>query len=496
MKKCNLIIHDEVNISFDGLDPKARRACNEALKHFLPHARHTPAFKLGRWDGTVSLFAINGNSYLNLLDRIIPVLTAEGYEIDNSNITDNRKIWKFNFPKVDENYITNHMPNGVWPKGHPAEGQPILLREHQVNAVNSFLENPQSLGELATGAGKTIITAVLSHLCEPYGRSIIIVPNKSLVEQTAADYINLGLDVGVYYGDKKEIGKTHTICTWQSLDRLSKGTSAKTKTNKTDFDAFLKDVVCVMVDEAHGAKSDVLKNMLAGAFADIPIRWGLTGTIPKDPHAADVILACLGPVASKVAAKELMDKGILSSCHVDIIQLMDYLEFDSYHEEYEYLVTDETRLEYISQFINSVAETGNTLILVNRVATGKTLHEIIPNSTFVSGGTKSGDRTDAYDSIADNNNEILIATYGVAAVGLNIPRIFNLILLEPGKSFVRVIQSIGRGIRRAKDKDFVQIYDITSNCKYSAAHLTKRKKFYKDAEYPFTVNRVEYKNTK
>jgi len=80
----------------------------------------------------------------------------------------------------------------------------------------------------------------------------------------------------------------------------------------------------------------------------------------------------------------------------------------------------------------------------------------------------------------------------VAAVGINIPRIFNLVLLEPGKSFVRVIQSIVRGIRRAEDKDFVQIWDLTSSTKYAKKHLTERKRFYKEAQYPFTINKVKY----
>jgi superfamily II DNA or RNA helicase len=86
-------------------------------------------------------------------------------------------------------------------------------------------------------------------------------------------------------------------------------------------------------------------------------------------------------------------------------------------------------------------------------------------------------------------DKVIVATYGVAAVGINIPRIFNMVLLEPGKSFVRVIQSIGRGIRKAEDKDFVQIWDITSTCKFAKRHLTKRKAFYKDANYPFSVEK-------
>ena len=99
---------------------------------------------------------------------------------------------------------------------------------------------------------------------------------------------------------------------------------------------------------------------------------------------------------------------------------------------------------------------------------------------------------DSYDEINEGTNHVVIATYGVAAVGINIPRIFNLVLIEPGKSFVRVIQSIGRGVRKAKDKDFVQIWDITSTCKFAKRHLTQRKKFYKEAQYPFTIEKIDW----
>jgi superfamily II DNA or RNA helicase len=106
---------------------------------------------------------------------------------------------------------------------------------------------------------------------------------------------------------------------------------------------------------------------------------------------------------------------------------------------------------------------------------------------------KSNDRKEEYDNIATSTNKIIIATYGVAAVGINIPRIFNLVLIEPGKSFVRVIQSIGRGIRKAEDKDFVQIWDVTSTCKFAKRHLTARKKFYAEANYPFTVEKMPWR---
>ena len=166
--------------------------------------------------------------------------------------------------------------------------------------------------------------------------------------------------------------------------------------------------------------------------------------------------------------------------------------YRSYQEELKYLVTDKERVKYISKMCDSIKDSGNTLILVDRISAGEQIQELIPGSTFVKGDVKLKERKVAYDEIQKGTNHVVIATYGVAAVGINIPRIFNLVLIEPGKSFVRVIQSIGRGIRKAEDKDFVQIWDLTSTCKYAKRHLTSRKKFYKEAEYPFTIEKVDW----
>jgi superfamily II DNA or RNA helicase len=130
--------------------------------------------------------------------------------------------------------------------------------------------------------------------------------------------------------------------------------------------------------------------------------------------------------------------------------------------------------------------------LVDRVNAGRELINRLPGSVFISGETKLTERKEEYDEVATSNDKIIVATYGVAAVGINIPRIFNLVLVEPGKSFVRVIQSIGRGIRKAEDKDHVQIWDVTSTCKFSKRHLTKRKAYYKEANYPFTQDKLEW----
>jgi superfamily II DNA or RNA helicase len=157
------------------------------------------------------------------------------------------------------------------------------------------------------------------------------------------------------------------------------------------------------------------------------------------------------------------------------------------------LLEEKGRLEAMAGLILQINETGNTLVLVDRVAAGTELvSRLGDKAVFVSGATKSKTRQDEYDMVADSVDKIIVATYGVAAVGINIPRIFNLVLIEPGKSFVRVIQSIGRGIRKAEDKDHVQIWDITSTCKFAKRHLTKRKQFYKEANYPFTAEKLDW----
>jgi superfamily II DNA or RNA helicase len=479
-----LEIKDEVNIKFHDLDPSTRRKCETKLKYMLPHAYHVPAFRLGRWDGKIGFFTTAGATYLNLLDRVLPILDEEGWQIE---IDDKRPNWNIKFTEVTEDTFSHIL----WPKGHPAEGQPIKIRDYQVACINRYLANPQGVQEIATGAGKTLMTAALSLTCEPFGRTLVIVPNKDLVRQTHADYVNMGLDVGVYFGDEKDLGHTHTIATWQSINSLIK--KNKEGTSAIGIEAVTDDLIAVIVDEVHMAKADVLRTLLTSTFAHIPIRWGLTGTVPKEEHEYISLIASLGEVLHRLPASELQDMGVLSNCHVKVLQFDDKVEYKTYQEELTYLTSNEKRLDHLAKTVETISLAGNTLILVDRIATGKMLVERLPDSVFVSGAMKSKDRKDEYDEITTSDNKIIVATYGVAAVGINIPRIFNLVLVEPGKSFVRVIQSIGRGIRKAQDKDFVQIWDITSTAKFAKRHLTTRKKFYTEANYPYQTEKVTYK---
>lgn len=255
MPKCTIHLNDEVNVKFEGLDLDIRKKLTNQFKKEIPHARYMPAVRLGRWDGKKAFFNLGGTTYLHLLDQILPIIDQAGYDIELNDQRD--YTTHFEFEPVTETALSY----ATWPAGHPAQGQPIVLREHQVSVINEFLNHPQSLQEVATGAGKTMITAALSQRCEPHGRTIVIVPNKSLVTQTERDYQLLGLDVGVWFGDRKEADHQHVICTWQSLNILLKNARNQIQAEAqglVTIDQFIQGVVAVIVDECFAGHSRVL----------------------------------------------------------------------------------------------------------------------------------------------------------------------------------------------------------------------------------------------
>ena len=249
MSTCKVTILDEVNVKISNLDLDTRKALVKKFKYEDPTARFRPAYKLGRWDGTISFFGLGGTTYLSMLEPVLQFLEQKNYYVE---VEDLRTTPNLEFDEIAEDFWGEQ----TWPKGHRFEGQLIRLRDDQVEVVNNFLKNPQSLQEIATGAGKTIMTATLSKICEKYGRTITIVPNKSLVEQTEEDFINVGLDVGVYYGDRKILGKTHTICTWQSLNILDK--KSLDDDSLLSLAEFLDGIQTVIVDECFSPDSKVL----------------------------------------------------------------------------------------------------------------------------------------------------------------------------------------------------------------------------------------------
>ena len=178
MKHATIVIKDEVNIKVEGLELDARRALVTAFKYDVPGARYLPAVRLGRWDGKVSYFQLGGSTYVNLLPEIIPILEKFNYDIE---LDDQREYSnQFNFTQITEDTFADT----VWPKGHERAGEPIKFRDYQVEILNNFLANPQSVQEVATGAGKCLASNTL--LCvnidenTSFGRFII---NKLQQEQ-------------------------------------------------------------------------------------------------------------------------------------------------------------------------------------------------------------------------------------------------------------------------------------------------------------------------
>jgi hypothetical protein len=255
-----ITVLDEVNINITGIDLATKRLLIKAVEFFLPSSRYHPSYRAGHWNGCKSFATLGGRSYLNALDRLLPILQSRGYEID---IVDQRATVNFEFEPIDDTYLSDL----TWPSGHRFAGQNIELRDYQVEAINQCLGTLQGVNVLPTSAGKTIITSSLSKIVEQHGRSIVIVPNKNLVQQTEEDYRNIGLDVGVLYGDRKEYDRTHTICTWQSLNVLDK--KNKDRLDNDQLEVFLKDLVAVIVDECFDGDSKVLTPSGYVRIADI-----------------------------------------------------------------------------------------------------------------------------------------------------------------------------------------------------------------------------------
>ena len=143
-------IKDEVNVRIHDLDVGDRRALQKMFEYEKPGARYLPSVRLGRWNGKISYFSLAGSTYLNLLEDIITYLYDKNYDIE---IDDQRQQHgKLEFDLIREDSFADI----VWPVGHEREGQPIVLRDYQVEIVNNFLANPQCLQEVATGAGKCL----------------------------------------------------------------------------------------------------------------------------------------------------------------------------------------------------------------------------------------------------------------------------------------------------------------------------------------------------
>lgn len=493
-KKLVLHIEDEIRCSLYGLDKEHMRLFVEAYSMFAPNYFFNPQYKLGNWDGRIRFFTWKGQTYNTLIPEIVPALGKLGYKVE---IQDDRDAAFFEPTPIDKDYF-GHI------KGE--NGEPIELRDYQVNFVNQLMAAGNGIGVAATSAGKTFICGAL---CDSYAKvgatSIVIVPNTDLIRQTRREFAFLGVETGEYSGKVKDVnGKMIVISTWQAL-----------KNNP----AIVSDRHVVLVDETHGARGNVLQTLLNNSCKNTPHRFGVTGTMPDHASEELAVRCAIGPILDTISAAQLIDRGVLATLDINILQLKEDLSkqyaeyvktyedsdeqvvsydefkltfFADYAAEKKYTSKNPDRLNWISGQIESRRNSGNVLALVNSVAMGKRLAEITPNSHFVYGDDDDKVREEAYALFKSGDNVVVFATYGIASTGLSINRIHELFLVDIGKSFIRVIQSIGRGLRKAADKSHVNVWDLCSDLVYSKKHLTKRKATYKKAGYPHKVKKVEY----
>lgn len=352
-------------------------------------------------------------------------------------------------------------------------------------------------------------TLMCAALCQIYGKhgikTLTIVPNRDLIRQTKNTYIHYQLDTGEYSGEEKTLNHQHIVSTWQALKNTPE---------------IIQLFQMVIVDECHGLKGNVLGTILTDHAASVPYRFGFTGTLPKEKSDQLAVHVAAGVVRYEVGASTLIDKGILAKLNIDVIRLEENLkhQYDEYLEECvgeppsyaefkmeyfpdfstekAYLQHNTSRTEWIADFIEVKRDLkqGNVLCLVDNIPFGRKLASKIDGAIFVNGQDmkKSKDRKQVYDMFADSDNLVVIATVHIAGTGIDIHRIFNLIYIDIGKSFTRVIQAIGRGLRVAHDKDRVFVVDITSDLKYSKRHTQTRVRYYKEAEYPHKLHKVNY----
>ena len=488
-------IKDAIHCSLFGLTPEDLNLCVKTFKVFIPSAIHQPTYKLGRWDGYKSYFSVTSQTYVSLLPQILALIDAENkYYVKYvyaPNVIPAPEI----VPDVDENYMSDI----TWPEGSSLAGKPVVMAEHQVRCVNALLEAKRGLLEAATSSGKTLMGAALCRKILPYGKVVFIVPYKDLLFQTAKDLIGFGIDVGRVGAGLREFGHDVTICMWQTLNSLEKRKkSSEVLLSQDEISKITQDVICMIFDETHMAKGYQVQEVVSKVFPNVPLRMGLTGTIPKEKSDYIAIMTAIGPrIEERVTAKELQDIGFSSKCEVTCLRLEDKKPFDGWINEKNYLITNGERAYFIANFIKQVVETqSNTLVLVDRISYGEHIEKLLKTMgvdvIFLNGkNSKAQQRAEEYKKIATTNNKCIIAIDKIASTGLNVPRLFNLVFLDFGKSFTKTIQSVGRGLRKAFDKDFVNIYDISSTTVYSRKHFNDRVKFYNDAQYPLRIIKID-----
>jgi len=310
------------------------------------------------------------------------------------------------------------------------------------------------------------------------------------------DFEEYGWDVKnhchrIYSGREVTNSNEVTITTWQSVFRMEK--------------SFFKDYDVIIGDEAHLFKSKSLVNIMT-KLEHAKYRFGFTGTLDGTQTHKWVLEGLFGPSYKVTKTEELMKQGHLSQLDIQCLVLKHPAKkFETYEDEIQYLITHDQRNKFITNLALDLK--GNTLILYSRVEThGAILYEKINNITntdrkvfFVHGGVDAEQRESIREITENERNAIIVASYGTFSTGINIKRLHNVIFASPSKSRVRNLQSIGRVLRKGKDKVKATLYDIGDDCTYNSRknytlnHLIERIKIYNEENFNYEIITIQIK---
>lgn len=452
----------------------------------VPGASFMPSVRARRWDGKIRLFSkATGKLYAGLLPYVNEFCRRNAHTIiHEAPLT------------IGVGSPTNDFSN--WIQQIPVPN--IKIRDYQSQAVVHALTHKRSVMISPTASGKSlIIYFIIRKMIEENKRVLLIVPTTSLVEQMYKDFKDYGWDVDThvqrkYYGYDIDENKPVVVSTWQSLATFDK--------------AFFEQFNCVIGDEAHLYKSKELQKIL-GACINAEYRIGTTGTLDDSKVHKLILEGLFGPVKYVTTTRDLMDKGQLAKLKIDCV-VLKYPKEEciqvkklKYQEEMDYIVSHERRNKFLTNL--ALAQKGNTLVLFQYVEKhGMPLHDAIKAKAnknrkvfFVYGGVEADDRERIRELTERERNAIIVASYGTFSTGINIRNLHNCIFGSPTKSAIRVLQSIGRGLRLGDKKSSAKVYDISDDFTYkekknfTISHFLERINIYNEQQFDYDIHTVD-----
>ena len=475
---------NEVYLELEVNEDVSRELC-DYFTFEVPGAKFMPQYRNRMWDGKIRLFSPrNGRIYVGLLPYIKEYCSKKSIEyIIEKGVEDDRNVIRESVRDFAES---------LRPK---SRGKPIQFRDYQIDAIWYAIQSNRCLLLSPTASGKSLIIYTLVRYYNLMKlKTLILVPTTSLVEQMYSDFIDYGWEDKyihrVYAGMDKGSKKPVVISTWQSIYKLHR--------------PYFAQYGCIIGDEAHLFKAKSLTDIMAKS-GEVRYRFGLTGTLDGTQTHRLVLEGLFGQVKKIISTKELIDRGTLAKLEIDCIVLKHTEEeakrvrYYRYAEEINYLVSHPKRNKFIENLCKNIK--GNTLLLFQLVEKhGVLLYNEIKTLDrkvfFVYGGTTTEARERVRAITEKEKDAIIVASYGTFSTGINIRAINNIVFASPSKSRVRVLQSIGRGLRQTEDKTMVKLFDVSDNISYKSRqnftyrHFLQRLNIYKEEQFKYEINRI------